>query len=117
MPAAQMIDELVAGQGIRPGREGQRAVVAVALQMHGKECLLNEILDFGARAADAAAEIAPQITAQDAEELAVRARVPLQTADHQRPEALFSLVLLLHWGATHSRCATGVILTEKRSRL
>lgn len=96
VPAAEVVDELVAGEGIRPGREGKRAVVAVALQMHGKERLLNEILDLRRRGPDAAREVATKVPAEDAEELAVRARIPFQAADHQRPEALFGLILLQH---------------------
>jgi len=93
---AQMVDELVAGERIRPGREWKRPVVAVALQMHRKECLLDEILDFGGGGADAPGEVPTEVATEHAEELTVRARVPLQAADHQRPEALFGLVLVRH---------------------
>ncbi len=95
--AAQMVDELVAGKGIRPGREGQRPVVAVALQMHGKECLLDEILDFGGGGADPAGEVSAQKPAENTEELTVRVRVSLLAADHERPEALFGFILMQHW--------------------
>lgn len=94
--AAQMIDQLVAAEGICPRREGKRSVVAVALQMHCQECLLDEILDFRGRA-DATGEVTPEVATEEAEELTVRARVSFQAADHQRPEALFGLVLLQHW--------------------
>ena len=96
VPAAQMIDELVAGEGICPGREGKGSVVALALQMHCKECLLNQVLDLGGAGADAACEVPAQKTTEHAEELAVRARISLETPDHQRPEALFGLILLQH---------------------
>lgn len=98
-PAAQMIDELVAREGIRPGCKWQRAIVAVALQMHGKQRLLDEILDLAARGTDAAGEVPTQVAAEEAEELTMGAGIPLQAEDHQRPEALFGLVLLQHWRA------------------
>ena len=97
LAAPQMVNELVAGEGIRPGREGKRSVVTVALQMHCEECLLDEILDLGGGGADAPREIAAQIAAEHAEELTVSARIARQAADHQRPEALFGLILLQHW--------------------
>jgi hypothetical protein len=65
--------------------------------MHCKEALLDEVLDFGGGGAEAAREVPTEVTTEDAEELTVRARVSLQAADHQRPEALFGLVLLQHW--------------------
>ncbi|MHB8816332.1 MAG: hypothetical protein ACYDAE_24125, partial [Steroidobacteraceae bacterium] len=51
----------------------------------------------GGGAPDATGEVPPKIAPEDAEELTVRPRIPLQAADHQRPEALFGLVLLRHW--------------------
>src|SRR6185312_793810 len=91
-----MVDQLVAGEGVRPGCEWQGSVVALALQMYGKESFLDEIFDFAGGAADAAREVPTQIAAQDGEELTVRARIPLQAANHQWPEALFGLILLRH---------------------
>ncbi len=65
--------------------------------MHSKECLLDEILDFGCGGADAAAEVPTEVATEHAEELTVRARIALEAAEHQRPEALFGLVLVRHW--------------------
>jgi hypothetical protein len=65
--------------------------------MHRKQRLLDEVLDFGGGGADPPGEVPTEVTAQDAEELPVRARIPLEAADHQRPEALFGLFLLQHW--------------------
>lgn len=96
-PATQVVNELVTGQGICPGREWKRPVVGFALQMHGKECLLDQVLDFGGGRADAAGEVSAKTTAEGLEELTVSVRVSLQAAEHQRPEALFG-VLLQHLG-------------------
>ena len=41
---AQMIDQLVARDGAQPRLERLRLVPGVALQMHGQQCLLNDIL-------------------------------------------------------------------------
>src|SRR6185312_3085179 len=89
LAAAQVVDQLVAGERVCPGCERKRPVVALALQMHGKECLLDEILDFSGGPADASGEVSTQVAAEDAEELTMRARIPLQAANHQWPEALF----------------------------
>jgi hypothetical protein len=64
--------------------------------MHGEERLLYQIFDFAGGSADAAREISPQKPAEEAEELTMRVRISLQAADHERPEALFGLVLLQH---------------------
>jgi len=96
IPPAQVIDELVAGQGVCPGREWKRSVVGVTFQMHREQCLLDEILDFGGGGTDSAAKVATQVAAENHEELTVRAGIAFQAAEHQRPEALFGLVLLRH---------------------
>lgn len=96
VPATQVIDELVAGQGIRPWREWQRPVVGLALQMHREERLLDQVLDFGSGGADAAREVPAKVTPEGFEELTMSVRISFQAADYQRPEALFG-VLLQHW--------------------
>lgn len=111
VPATQMVDELVTGQSVRPRSEGKRPVVAVALQMHREECLLDEVFDLGSGRTDAASEVSTKVATEGFEELTVCSRVSLQAASHQRPEALFG-VLLQHWCSTRPRGAGRAILTR-----
>jgi hypothetical protein len=73
--------------------------------VHRKESLLDEILDLAPRGADAALEVPTQVTAEDVEKLTMRARIALQAANHQWPEALFGLILLRHWTVSIARGA------------
>ena len=60
---AQIIDELVAGDGAQPRLDRLRFVPGVALQMHGEQSLLNDILAVGraaSRVGEPAAHDGPQ---------------------------------------------------------
>ena len=45
-PAAQQVDDLVARDGVHPGRQRLAGVVGVAPAVHGDQCFLHQILDL-----------------------------------------------------------------------
>lgn len=95
-PATQVVDQLIAGDRVSPGREGQGTVIAVTLQMHREQRLLHQVLDLRGAGPDTAGEVAAQMATERAQELPMRGGIALEAADHQWPEALFSVDFRLH---------------------
>src|SRR5438046_2165554 len=62
---AQIVDELVSGDGVHPGRQRLPGVVGVALEMNGQQHFLHQILGLR-RAASEAGELALEIGSQPA---------------------------------------------------
>src|SRR5437899_12045317 len=50
---AQIVDELVSGDGVQPGRKWLPGIVGVTLEMDGQQHLLHQILGFRGAASEA----------------------------------------------------------------
>ena len=109
---AQPVDELVARDGMRPGRHRQVGPVGVALVVHGEQGLLHEVLHFIGPLGQAAAQKGPQVRAQLLQEALVGVAVALQALQQQRAQPLFYLHGVSLAGI-RGRCVAGYTGAEK----
>jgi len=84
--STQVVQKLVASDGIRPWREELRLIVGVPVRVDSYQSFLHQILGLCRGAAGAgqpSLEVSAQVTAQNRQQRLVRGRIAIKACDHE----------------------------------
>src|SRR5581483_8200998 len=87
-----MVDELVASDGMHPGRKGFAGLISMPVAVDGQECFLHQVLRVRGGSAGTrkpAREVCPQMPAEPIKQRAIGRAIPAETGKHQGLEVGF----------------------------
>ncbi len=85
----QQVDQLVARNGMRPGRKRLVGLVGVAVVVHGEQTFLDQVLQIIGPAKQTAGEKGAQVRTQPDQKRVIGSRVPIESAQEQGAQFAF----------------------------